>query len=41
MDVFPRLKLLNALAALTPPAVTLVRSFTARKECISMSPFRV
>jgi hypothetical protein len=30
MDVLPRLKLLNALTAVAPPAVTLVRSFTAK-----------
>jgi hypothetical protein len=30
MDVLPRLKLLNALTAVTSPAVTLVRSFTAK-----------
>jgi hypothetical protein len=30
MDVLPRLKLLNALAAITPPAVSLVRSFPAK-----------
>jgi len=40
MDVLSRLKLLNALKALTPPAVFPVRSFTA-KEFASMSPFRV
>jgi hypothetical protein len=40
MDVLPRLKLLNALTAVTPPAITLVMSFTA-EECIFTSPFRV
>jgi hypothetical protein len=32
MDFLPRLKLLNALTAVTPPAVTLVRSFTAKRN---------
>jgi hypothetical protein len=32
MDVLPRLKLLNALTAVTPPAVTLVRSYTAKRN---------
>jgi hypothetical protein len=30
MNVLPMLKLLNALTAITPPAVTLVRSLTAK-----------
>jgi hypothetical protein len=34
MDVVSRLKLLNALTALTPPAVFLVRSFTAKGICV-------
>jgi len=34
MDVLSRLKLLNALTALTPPAVFPVRSFTAKGICV-------
>jgi hypothetical protein len=30
MNVLPRLKLLNALTAVAPPAVTLFRSFTTK-----------
>jgi len=34
MDVLSRLKLLNALTALTPPAVFHVRSFTGKGICV-------
>jgi len=34
MDVLSRLKLLNALTALTPPVVFPVRSFTAKGICV-------
>ena len=34
MDVLSRLKLLNALRALTPPDVFSVRSFTAKGICV-------
>ena len=34
MHVLSRVKLLNALTALTPPAVFLVRSFTAKGVCV-------
>ena len=34
MDLLSRLKLLNALTALTPPAVFPVRSFTAKGLCV-------
>jgi hypothetical protein len=32
MDDLPRVKLLNALTAITPPAVALVRSFIAKRK---------
>jgi hypothetical protein len=34
MDILSRQKLLNALMVLTPPAVFLVRSFTAKGICL-------
>jgi len=34
MDVLSRLKFLNALTALTPPAVFPVRSFTGKGICV-------